>query len=168
MVGRLIAYKRHDIAIEAFNELGLTLKIIGRGPELERLQKLAGPTIEFLGRVSDEELPGFYQHCEAFIFPQEEDFGIVAIEALASGSPLIAFEGGDIPEHMTEGEEGVFFQEQNKESLKEALDTFQLVGFNRSKIRQRAARFDKELFRATIKNRIEELYKAHKDKITTP
>jgi glycosyltransferase involved in cell wall biosynthesis len=162
MVGRLIAYKRHDIAIEAFNELGLPLKIIGRGPELERLKKIAGPTIEFLGRVSDEELPGFYQHCEAFIFPQEEDFGIVAIEALASGSPLIAFAGGDIPEHMTEGEEGVFFQEQTKESLKKALIRFQNLSFNRGIIQKKAKRFDKEQFRATIKNRIEELYRVHK------
>jgi glycosyltransferase involved in cell wall biosynthesis len=106
MVGRLIAYKRHDIAIEAFNRLRLPLKIIGRGPELERLKRLAGPTIQFLGRVDESELPKYYAECRGFVFPQEEDFGIVAIEALASGRPLIAYRGGDIPEHLEEGRMG--------------------------------------------------------------
>ena len=161
MVGRLIAYKRHDIAIEAFNELGLPLKIIGRGPELERLKKLAGPNIEFLGRIDDEELPAFYQAAEAFVFPQEEDFGIVAIEALASGSPLISYRGGDIPEHMQEGVHGVFFQEQTKESLKEAVLRFQQGTFDRRQIAESVSHFDKERFRATIKNRIEALYREH-------
>ncbi len=162
MVGRLIAYKRHDIAIQAFNELGLPLKIIGRGPEKERLEKLAGPTIEFLGRIDDEELPAYYQHAEGFIFPQEEDFGIVAIEALAAGTPLIAFRGGDIPEHVTEGEEGIFFDEQNAESLKKAVQSFVSANFDRSQIKSKANRFDKATFRDTIKNRIEALYKDHK------
>jgi glycosyltransferase involved in cell wall biosynthesis len=162
MVGRLIAYKRHDIAIEAFNKLGLPLKIIGRGPELERLQKLAGPNIEFLGRVPDELLPAYYQHCEAFVFPQEEDFGIVAIEALAAGSPLIAYHGGDIPEHVTEGQQGIFFYEQTPEAIQKAVEGFRSEAFDRQKIAASALRFDKEQFRATIKSRIETLYEQHR------
>ncbi len=165
MVGRLIAYKRHDIAIQAFNELGLPLKIIGRGPELERLKSMAKPNIEFLGRIDDEDLPKYYQKASGFIFPQEEDFGIVAIEALASGSPLIAYRGGDIPEHMQEGLQGVFFDEQTKESLKQAVLGFQNQSFDREAISKSVAHFDKEYFRATIKNRIEDLYQAHKSQI---
>lgn len=163
MVGRLIAYKRHDIAIEAFNELGLHLKIIGRGPELERLKKIAKPNIEFLGRIDDEELPLFYQNATGFIFPQEEDFGIVAIEALASGSPLISYRGGDIPEHMTEGVHGVFFNEQTKESLIAAIQRFQESSFDRTAIANSVSHFDRENFRVTIKRQIETLYQTHQD-----
>lgn len=162
MVGRLIAYKRHDIAIEAFNELGLSLKIIGRGPEMERLKLLAKSNIEFLGRIDDEDLPSYYQNAAGFIFPQEEDFGIVAIEALASGSPLIAYRGGDIPEHMQEGSQGLFFDEQTKDSLKQAVLRFQQTPFDRAAIAQSVGHFDKDFFRATIKSRIEALYQAHK------
>lgn len=165
MVGRLIAYKRHDIAIEAFNELGLPLKIIGRGPESERLKSMAKSNIEFLGRIDDTELPRYYQEAAGFIFPQEEDFGIVAIEALASGSPLIAYQGGDIPEHVTEGVQGVFFQEQSKESLKEAVTRFQTMSFDRRAISASVTRFDRERFRATIKSRIEALYQAHQTEL---
>lgn len=165
MVGRLIAYKRHDIAIEAFNKLGLKLKIIGRGPELERLKSLAKENIEFLGRIDDEDLPKYYQGSAGFIFPQEEDFGIVAIEALASGSPIIAYKGGDIPEHVKEGLQGVFFNEQTSESLKKAVLDFQTKSFDRRAISASVAHFDKEYFRATIKNRIEELYQAHKSQL---
>jgi glycosyltransferase involved in cell wall biosynthesis len=152
MVGRLIAYKRHDIAIEAFNRLKLPLKIIGRGPELERLKKLAGPTIEFLGRVSEDELPRYYAECRGFVFPQEEDFGIVAIEAMASGRPLVAYRGGDIVEHMEEGTMGVYFDEQTPEAIVKALTDFDEQHYDAQAIRQRALRFDKTQFKATIQN----------------
>ena len=155
MVGRLIAYKRHDIAIEAFNRLKLPLKIIGRGPEMERLKKLAGPTIEFLGRVDEEELPRYYSECRGFIFPQEEDFGIVAIEALASGRPLIAYRGGDIPEHMEEGRMGVFFDEQTSKAIVEAVQKFETMTFDPEEIRSRVLHFDKDQFKAKIKDYIE-------------
>jgi glycosyltransferase involved in cell wall biosynthesis len=161
MVGRLIAYKRHDIAIQAFNELGYKLKIIGRGPEYERLRKLAGPTVEFLGRIPDKDLPLYYRHCEAFIFPQEEDFGIVAIEALASGSPLIAFRGGDIEENLSVPEQGVFFEEQSSASLKQAVKDFEKQSFERKSIPLAVRHFDKDTFRDTIKLRIESLYRSH-------
>jgi glycosyltransferase involved in cell wall biosynthesis len=157
MVGRLIAYKRHDIAIEAFNKLGLKLKIIGRGPEMKRLQKMAKGNIEFLGRVSEKELPKYYSECQAFIFPQEEDFGIVAIEAMASGRPLIAFQGGDIPEHMEEEKMGIFFDEQKAESIVEAVEKFQGKSFDPEYIRSKAMRFDKEIFKARIKEYIDEI-----------
>ena len=155
MVGRLIAYKRHDIAIKAFNELGLPLKIIGRGPEMKRLQKIAGPNIEFLGRVPDEELPRYYSECKAFVFPQEEDFGIVAIEAFASGRPVIAFRGGDIPEHMEEEKMGVFFDKQSPEEIIKAVEKFKNTDFDKNYIRSKSLGFDKELFKGKIREYIE-------------
>lgn len=161
MVGRLIAYKRHDIAIEAFNRLGLPLKIIGRGPEMKRLQKLAGPTIEFLGRVPEEDLPRYYAECRGFIFPQEEDFGIVAIEAMASGRPLIAYRGGDIVEHMEEGKMGVFFDEQTPEAIVRAVRAFDENRYDVGYIRSRMERFDKERFKATMKDYVEHALEEH-------
>lgn len=156
MVGRLIAYKRHDIAIEACNRLNIPLKIIGRGPEMERLKKLAGPTIEFLGRVPDEDLPKYYAECRGFIFPQEEDFGIVAIEAMASGRPIVAYRGGDIPEHLEEGKMGVFFEEQTADAVADALERFRDKDYDSEYIRGRALRFDKAIFKEKIRKYITE------------
>lgn len=150
MVGRLIAYKRHDISIRAFNTLRLPLKIIGRGPEYDRLKKLAGPTIEFLGRVSDKDLPRYYSECQAFIFPQEEDFGIVAFEAFASGRPLIAFRGGDIPEHLEEGKMGVFFDKQTPEDIMEAVRKFHDGDYDSEYIRAKVLEFDRVKFKEKI------------------
>ncbi|TAK96249.1 glycosyltransferase family 4 protein [Patescibacteria group bacterium] len=161
MVGRLIAYKRHDIAIEAFNKLGLPLKIIGRGPELKRLQKMAGPNIEFLGRVPEEELPKYYAECRAFLFPQEEDFGIVAIEAMASGRPLIAFRGGDIPEHVEEGKSGIFFEQQTAQDIMTAVRKFGELSFNPEYIRNQSLKFDREIFKARMMEYIETAVAEH-------
>ena len=155
MVGRLIAYKRHDIAIKAFKKLGLPLKIIGRGPEMKRLQKIAKSNIEFLGRVPDGELAKYYSECQAFIFPQEEDFGIVAIEALASGRPVIAFRGGDIPEHMEEGRMGLFFEKQSPENIIKTMEEFKKMNFDKNYIRSKSLRFDKETFKGKIRTYVE-------------
>ncbi len=166
MVGRLIAYKRFDIAIRAFNRLGLPLKIIGRGPDMARLKKIAGPNIEFLGRVSDEELPSYYAECRAFIFPQEEDFGIVALEAMASGRPVIAFRGGDIEERVKEGLSGVFFNEQTSESIVAAVKRFEKESFDAEKIRETALPFDKAVFKSKIKAYVEKALKDHQESIS--
>jgi glycosyltransferase involved in cell wall biosynthesis len=155
MVGRLIAYKRHDIAIEAFNKLGLPLKIIGRGPEMKRLQKMAKSNIEFLGRVDDKQLAKYYSECRAFIFPQEEDFGIVAIEAMASGRPIIAFRGGDIPEHMEEGKMGIFFNNQTAEDIIKAVNKFSSQNYDSEYIRAQSLKFDREIFKSKMKDYIE-------------
>ncbi len=158
MVGRLLAYKRHDIAIRAFNKLGRKLKIIGRGPELKRLKRMARPNIEFLDRVADSELPEYYAGCKAFIFPQEEDFGIVAIEAMASGRPVVAFRGGDIMEHVEEGKTGIFFDRQDAQDIIEAVKRLDDFSFDPDHIRAQAEKFDKSLFKAKIKEYIENSY----------
>lgn len=168
MVGRLIAYKRFDIAIKAFNRLKLPLRIIGRGPEYDRLRKMAGPTIEFLGRVPDEELPRQYAECRAFVFPQEEDFGIVAIEAMASGRPVIAFRGGDIEERVEEGVSGVFFDEQTPDAIVAAVKRFETMAFDPGKIREKAIPFDKAVFKRKIREYVESSLAEHLRKIKSP
>lgn len=157
-VGRLMAYKRFDIVIEAFNQLGLPLKVLGRGPESKRLKRMAKPNIEFLGRVSDEELSRYFSHCQAFLFPQEEDFGITAIEALASGTPIIAYRGGDIPEHVEEGKTGLFFERRTAADIVDAVGKFKNYSFDPEYIRRSVLKFDKSLFAAKIKDYVEDEY----------
>jgi glycosyltransferase involved in cell wall biosynthesis len=161
MVGRLIAYKRNDIVIKAFNELGLKLKIIGRGPEMKKLRKIAGPNIEFLSRVEDKDLYKYYAECKAFIFPQEEDFGIVAIEAMAAGRPLIAYRGGDIVEHMEEGKTGIFFDKQTASDVVAAVKEFNDKDYDGNYIRSKSKRFDREIFKRKIKEYVDEAAARH-------
>ena len=147
MVGRLVPYKRFDLAINAFNELGWPLKIVGDGPQKEYLQKIAGKNIQFLGLVSDYLLPTYYSRAKAVIFPQEEDFGIVLVETMASGRPVIAFRAGGGLETIKDGEDGVFFNEQTMESLLKTLIDFNHLDFDPQTIKARAVLFDKEVFK---------------------
>ncbi|OGI26639.1 MAG: glycosyl transferase [Candidatus Moranbacteria bacterium RIFOXYB1_FULL_43_19] len=165
MVGRLMTYKRFDIVIEAFNRLGWPLKIIGRGPDFKRLQKMAKENIVFMGRLSDEELAKTYSEAKAFIFPQEEDFGIVAIEAMAAGKPIVAFHGGDIVEHVADKKEGIFFEEQTADSLIGALKKFEPEKFDARRIREKALPFDREIFKSRIKQYIENGLSKHKNRL---
>jgi glycosyltransferase involved in cell wall biosynthesis len=130
LVSRLVPYKKVDIAIHACNELRLPLKIIGVGRELEHLKSLAGPTIEFVGRVSDRELVSYYRRAKALIFPGNEDFGLVMVEAQAAGIPVIAYKAGGAREIVVENKTGTFFKEQNKESLRQLLENFDAKQYN--------------------------------------
>ncbi len=147
LVGRLIPYKRADLAVEAFNRLGLPLKVVGTGTELENLRRMARPNVEFLGRVSDAELAELYSRCLALVFPQEEDFGIVPLEAMASGRPVIAFRAGGALETVREGETGLFFDRQDAESLAETVRGFDPGDFDPRRIRRHALRFDSAVFK---------------------
>jgi glycosyltransferase involved in cell wall biosynthesis len=158
MVGRLLPYKRFDIAIEAFNRLELPLKIIGKGPEMAKLKKAANWSIEFLGELTGDELKTHYQNCKALVFPQEEDFGIVALEAMACGRPVIAYRGGGALESVLEGKTGVFFDEQNTKSLIEAIKDFDVEKFDSKIIRNHALKFDKEVFKKKIREFVEKSY----------
>jgi len=151
IVGRLIPYKRFDLVVEAFNVLGLPLKIIGDGPEAKRLKKMAGPNIEFLGWLEDEKLKNYYSGARAFLFPQEEDFGIVALESMASGIPVIAYRAGGAMEMVKEGVNGIFFDSQDVNSVIGAVKKFQSFSFDRKAIRQSVDSFDKEIFKRKIK-----------------
>lgn len=160
IVGRLIPYKRFDLVIGAFNVLGLRLKIVGDGPEMERLKKMAGSGIEFLGWRPDEEIRDHYAKAKAFIFPQEEDFGIVALESLASGTPVIAFRGGGALEIIKEGVNGMFFDAQTVDAIVAAVRNFGKYDFDSEKVRQSVNNFDKEIF----KNKIKDFIKKEWDK----
>lgn len=156
MVGRFLPYKMFDLAIDAFNQLGLPLKIVGDGPEKKRLKKKAKSNIEFIGLVSDRKLKEYYARCQAFIFPQEDDFGIVAVEAIASGRPVIAYRGGGALEYIQPGRTGLFFDRQTVESLMEAVLNFKSGDFNPLVIREEAMKFDQENFKNKIKKIIDD------------
>jgi glycosyltransferase involved in cell wall biosynthesis len=127
MVGQLVPYKRFDLAIAAFNQLNKPLIVIGYGPELKALKAKANSNIQFLGHQNFEVIQTHYAQCQALIFPGEEDFGIVPIEAMASGRPIIAFGRGGALETILEGKTGVFFQEQTPESLIQAVENFESI-----------------------------------------
>lgn len=162
MIGRLLPYKRFDMAIEAFNKLELSLKIIGSGPEMKKLKKMANWNIDFLGEIRGDKLKEHYQNCQALIFPQEEDFGIVALEAMACGRPVIAYRGGGALESILGGKTGVFFDEQTVDALVGAVTKFQPQKFNSEFIRSHALKFDKEIFKKKIKEFVEKNYKEFK------
>lgn len=160
LVGRALPYKRFDIAIAAFNELGLPLKIVGKGPELKRLQAMAKSNIEFTGFLSDPELAECYARCRALIFPSEEDFGIVPLEAMASGRPVIAYRGGGALETIREGETGMFFAEQTPASIQAAVEAFAArePEFDPRCIRKHAETFDEQIFKTRIRQLVEDAY----------
>ncbi|MDP4145739.1 MAG: glycosyltransferase family 4 protein [Bacillota bacterium] len=162
ILSRLVPYKRIDLAVKAFNELGLPLVIIGDGPERQRLESMANNNIKFLGRQPDEVIKDYYSKCRAFIFPGEEDFGITPLEAQASGRPVIAYGKGGALETVIDGETGVFFKEQTIEELIVAIKKFEDIEFDKQTIRKHAEEFDEEIFKAKISNFINEKYKEFK------
>ncbi|MFH1347301.1 MAG: glycosyltransferase [Candidatus Margulisiibacteriota bacterium] len=150
VASRLNTYKRIDIVVEAFNKLDLPLKIVGDGPDRRNLRKTAGANIEFLGRLPDEQLSKYLAECQALIFPGEEDFGIVPLEAMAAGRPVIAYKAGGAKETVSDGETGILFDKQTVESLVLALKRFQFESFDKKKLRAHAEKFDKEQFKQKI------------------
>ena len=150
IVSALVPYKRIDLAIEAFNELGERLVIIGTGEERKRLQVGARSNIEFLGWVDDDRLAEYYAGCRALIFPGEEDFGIVPLEAMASGKPVIAFAKGGALETVVDGKTGILFSEQTRESLMGAVQRFTQMTFDGTAIRSHVERFDRKLFKEQL------------------
>lgn len=148
--GRHVPYKRFDLAINACSSLGLQLTVVGSGPDTERLKKLAGPTILFPGRVSDEELVRLAHQSEAFLFPNEEDFGIAAVEALAAGLPVIAYKKGGALDIVEDGKTGIFFNEQTTESLGKAIQDFYQSEFSPADLIASANQFQILIFREKI------------------
>jgi glycosyltransferase involved in cell wall biosynthesis len=146
MWGRHVPYKRFDIAVQAANQLGVPFTILGSGPDTARLKKLAGPTVKFVGRVSDKELVRLAQSAKGFLFPNEEDFGISAVESLAAGTPVIAYAKGGALDIVQDGETGVLFKEQTVESLAAAMQRFETMSFLPATLHRKAKRFDRGLF----------------------
>ncbi|MGV9002180.1 MAG: glycosyltransferase [Candidatus Saccharimonadaceae bacterium] len=144
--GRHVPYKRFDLAVQVANKLGIQLTIAGTGPDTARLKSLAGPTVTFVGRISDEALVKLAQTSKAFLFPNEEDFGISAVEALAAGTPVIAYKKGGALDIVQDGETGVFFQKQTVDSLVAAIKRFETMEFLPATLHRKAKRFDKGFF----------------------
>lgn len=156
IVSRLIPYKRIDLAVQAATQLGLPLKIGGKGRDLERLQALAGPTVEFLGYVPDEALPGLMARCKAFLFPGLEDFGITPVQAQAAGRPVIAFGGGGALDTVIPGRTGELFSEMTVESLSATLKAFDARRYDPAIIRAHALQFDTTVFTRQIQRIVDE------------
>jgi len=154
-VGRLVAYKKPDLVVEAFNRLKLPLKIVGTGPLLTTLKRQAKKNIQFLGYLPEEEMREVYAKALAFVFPAEEDFGLGPVEAMAAGRPVIAYRRGGGTETVIEGETGEFFEQQKVEVLVEKIKSFQPERYDPQKIRQRAEEFDERVFQKKIKEYIQ-------------
>jgi glycosyltransferase involved in cell wall biosynthesis len=165
MVGRLVPYKKFDLGIKVFNELGLPLKIVGDGPEFKNLKKIAKDNVELLGsyKSTSKELVEIYENCKALIYPQEEDFGLVPLEAMALGKPVIAYRKGGALETVKDGLSGIFFDEQTKKKLIKAIKDFQKIRFNSEKIMKHAKNFGKERFKKEIELFVNNSLKKHKD-----
>jgi glycosyltransferase involved in cell wall biosynthesis len=148
--GRQVTHKRIDIAIEACNEAQLPLVVVGDGPEHQRLKRIAGPTISFKTNVSDKDMVNYISKAEAFIFPNEEDFGIVAIEAQAAGTPVIAYRAGGALDTVIEGVTGEFFDKQTPQELAKVLKSFNYKLYNRKAILENANKFSKENFKESV------------------
>jgi glycosyltransferase involved in cell wall biosynthesis len=160
-VGRLVPYKRVDLAVQACTRLGLPLKVGGAGRDLPRLKAMAGPTVEFLGYVPDDELDDLMACCKAFLFAGAEDFGITPVQAMAAGRPVIAYAYGGTLDTVVEGVSGTLFQEQSVESLVAALSRFEAAQYDPQAIREHARQFDTTVFRAKIGDTIAQAYEEH-------
>ena len=156
VVSRLLNYKRIDLAVEACNRLNVPLRVVGDGPDLAALRRAAGPTIQFLGRLSDKEVVRELSLCRALIFPGEEDFGITPVECMASGRPVVAYGAGGALETVVEGETGRFFAEQTAESLAAVLAEMPSCTFSPDALRNYALGFDTSVFVARMRTLIDE------------
>ncbi|MDD5482582.1 MAG: glycosyltransferase [Kiritimatiellae bacterium] len=154
VVSALVPYKRIDIAVRAYTQSGFPLKIAGGGPESRKLKRLAGKNIVFLGRVTDGQLLELYRNCRALVFPGEEDFGIVPVEAQACGRPVVAYARGGALETVADGATGVFFEQQDEKSLLAAVEKCAAARWDAEVIRANAARFSGQNFIAGLRANI--------------
>lgn len=151
ILSRLVGYKRIDLAVRACNLLQRRLIVIGDGPDRQRLEQLAGPTVTFLGRQPDDVVNERLASCRALILPGEEDFGIVPLEANASGRPAVVWRGGGALETMRDGETGLFFDEATPEALAAAIERLDCIEWSPEALRAHAAKYDRPVFTQRIR-----------------
>lgn len=155
LASRLAPYKRADLAVMACSQLDVPLVVAGDGVARPRLEQLAGPAVRFVGHVPDHVLREYYRRCTALIFPGEEDFGLVPLEANACGRPVIAYRAGGALETVVDGVTGTFFDAQTPESLVAALRSFDPEAYDPAALRHHALKFDKQLFQRRILDHVE-------------
>lgn len=154
--GRQAPYKRIDLAVTACTKLNLPLTVIGNGPEHQKLKAIAGPSITFDTKASDEDVARYFCSAEAFIFPTNvEDFGVAPVEALAAGTPVIAYKAGGPLDYIIEGKTGIFFEEQTVESLIGALKKFKPKDYSVNDIKAAAEEFSVDNFHKNLRARLE-------------
>jgi len=164
LVSRLVKYKQVDLAIKAFNNLNLPLIIVGTGRQEASLKKLAQANINFVGQVSEIELANYYSHCKALIMPQEEDFGLVSLEAQASGKPVIAFKVGGAEETVIENKTGLFFNQPTVDSLVAVVKQFNSRRWDKNLIQSHAEQFNLNIFITNFKTYLEAQWQQHQKK----
>jgi glycosyltransferase involved in cell wall biosynthesis len=160
MAGELVSYKRPDLAVRAFNDMKLKLVVIGGGEMLDELRRLAGPTVTVIGPQPFEILKQHYACCRALIFPGEEDFGMVPVEAMASGRPVVAFGRGGATETVEKGVSGVFFPEQTVEAISSAVRSLDAIEIDPEKIVAHASQFGRDQFFQKMRAHIDGLLAA--------
>ena len=163
--GRLVAYKRFDLVVEAFNRLGMPLKIFGNGPKEKELKKRAHGNIEFLGRVSDSERSRLFAQAKAFIHPHEEDFGITPVESMAAGRPVIAYRAGGATETVIDGVTGTLFDVQNWQELADTVLHFDETMFQPDVIRSHAERFSLDVFTERFSTFVTDAWDTHRHNV---
>lgn len=163
-LGQMVGYKRADLVVEAFNQLDLPVVIIGEGELYEPLRKVAGPNIKFLGRQPFHVVKDHLERTKALIFPGVEDFGIVPVEAMASGAPVIAYKKGGVMDTVVHGKTGILFESQTVEGLTEAINAYEAgeYTFDPQELSAHAMQFDKEHFKPTLAKYIETTIQAQK------
>lgn len=159
--GRQAPYKRIDLAVAACSQLDLPLTVIGTGPEHNKLAAMAGPSVRFLTQVDDAQIVHHFQRAEAFLFPGLDDFGIVAVEALAAGTPVIAYRGGGALEYVSEAKTGRLFEPQTVDGLMTVLETFQLVEYDSQTISRSASRFAARKFTTSMQKFLEKTVRSN-------
>jgi glycosyltransferase involved in cell wall biosynthesis len=159
VVSRLIPYKKVDLVIATFNKLGLPLKIVGQGSQKKRLENMARGNIEFIADSTDSTLIDLYRRAKATIFPQEEDFGLVPLESMACGTPVIAYKKGGALETIVSGKTGVFFAHQSIRSLTKAIIDLESINIDPHDCRTQASNFSEQKFYKSFLDTVSDLYR---------
>ncbi len=158
IVGRLVPYKKVDLVISVFNKLNLPLKVVGTGSEVKRLRKMAGKSITFDKSAGDQALIEYYRHAKAVIFPPEEDFGLVPLEAQASGTPVIAYGKGGALETVIDKKTGILFSKQTESSLTSAIRSFEKIKFSPQACVVNARKFNQAKFTTEFSSEVNKLW----------